>query len=240
MSLTYASLTSASLLSALIPHRHRPTASGYAAPHASGARAASLVFNGGIVALLVALPVAHYLPPADPPTRVVFIPHQPPPEPAAPEPEPKPQSGASEPRPNPTPQAADPVLTDPVVRLGEGPRIALADDFQVPVGGGEPVLHPAPPVLVAARPDPRFADAFRPLYPAAMRREGLEGRATVRLTIDERGRVIAVELVSATHPAFFEETRRQALTAWRFRPATRDGAPVASTQTMTVRFKLEG
>ena len=72
-----------------------------------------------------------------------------------------------------------------------------------------------------------------------MRRDGLEGNVTVRVTIDARGRVTAIELVSASNPIFFEETRRQALRSWRFVPATRDGVAIESSQTMTVRFQLE-
>lgn len=53
------------------------------------------------------------------------------------------------------------------------------------------------------------------------------------------GRVKAVELVSADDPGFAEATRRQALRHWRFRPATRDGVPVESWRTMTVRFRMD-
>jgi len=44
---------------------------------------------------------------------------------------------------------------------------------------------------------------------------------------------------TATDAAFFEATRTQALRHWRFQPATRDGIPVESWRTMTVKFKLE-
>ncbi|MBX9731987.1 MAG: energy transducer TonB [Sphingomonas sp.] len=53
------------------------------------------------------------------------------------------------------------------------------------------------------------------------------------------GRVSAVERVSATSDDFFETTRRTALSKWRFRPATRDGAPVERWRVMRVTFRIE-
>jgi protein TonB len=51
--------------------------------------------------------------------------------------------------------------------------------------------------------------------------------------------VKAAESVSATSPAFFEATRRQALSKWRFKPATRGGVPQESWKTMSVRFEIK-
>jgi periplasmic protein TonB len=51
--------------------------------------------------------------------------------------------------------------------------------------------------------------------------------------------VKAVERVTAASDGLFEATRRQALSRWRFRPATRDGAAVESWKAMTVRFELD-
>jgi protein TonB len=108
-------------------------------------------------------------------------------------------------------------------------------------GGGEAVREvPAPPPLIGASVDPRYARDFQPDYPAMNIRSGIEGTATVRVLIGADGRVKSVEQVSATHPAFFDATRRQALSRWRFKPATRGGVPQESWKTMTVRFVLSG
>jgi protein TonB len=104
----------------------------------------------------------------------------------------------------------------------------------------DPLPLPAPdPVFVSARPDPRAGD-MQPPYPTALARAEIEGKAEIRILIGTDGRVKMVELVSATDPAFFEATRQQALRHWRFVPATRDGVPVESWRTMTVRFQLQG
>lgn len=95
------------------------------------------------------------------------------------------------------------------------------------------------PVLVEAMPDPRFMRDFQPAYPPSMRRADMEGRVTIRVHIGADGRVRDVERLSATTDAFWEATRDQAMRKWRFRPATRDGAPVESVRTMIVHFQLK-
>ncbi|OHT17736.1 Gram-negative bacterial tonB protein [Sphingomonas haloaromaticamans] len=72
-----------------------------------------------------------------------------------------------------------------------------------------------------------------------MARQEIEGVVVVRVLIGADGRVKAVEQVSTTDPAFFEATKRQALRAWRFRPATRDGVAVESWRTMRVKFEMQ-
>lgn len=106
-------------------------------------------------------------------------------------------------------------------------------------GGGEAVhATPAPPPLIAAVVDPRYARDFQPDYPAMEIRSGFEGTVSVRVLIGADGRVKQVEQVGAGNPSFFNATRRQALARWRFKPATRGGVPLESWKTMTVRFVL--
>ena len=101
-----------------------------------------------------------------------------------------------------------------------------------------PADPPRAPVLVDAGIDPRALPQFQPDYPGAMIRQGLEGSVTVRVTINAEGRVTDIARVSATDESFWLATQRHALRKWRFRPATRDGVPVATTKIMTVRFTL--
>lgn len=96
----------------------------------------------------------------------------------------------------------------------------------------------AKPVEVAAAFDPRFAAQVQPPYPAWLERAEIEGKVSVRLQVGTDGRVTAVELLSTSHPDFFPVTREQALRKWRFKPATRDGVPVVSWVTKTVRFEV--
>lgn len=62
----------------------------------------------------------------------------------------------------------------------------------------------------------------------------------LKLTIDARGRVIAVEPVGRTDPAFLDAARRHLLAHWRYKPATAKGQAVASSAVITLRFELNG
>ncbi len=138
------------------------------------------------------------------------------------------------------PLVALPPLPRPNVDAEPIPALPRIDALPDPVAADPPAaidLPPAPPVRVAARIDGR--SALQPPYPASEQRAGREGSVTVRVTIDASGRVRAVEKVSATSDAFWLATERQALRAWRFRPATLDGRPVESEQTLTVRFRID-
>lgn len=124
---------------------------------------------------------------------------------------------------------------DPVVigSAGTGEGIDPGPTIILP-----PADPPRAPVLVDAGIDPRALPQFQPDYPGAMIRQGLEGSVTVRVTINAEGRVTDIARVSATDESFWLATQRHALRKWRFRPATRDGVPVATTKIMTVRFTL--
>ena len=69
---------------------------------------------------------------------------------------------------------------------------------------------------------------------------GISPEVAVRLSIDERGRVVAVEVRSITPASEYDELFRkqvtEALSSWRFAPATKGGHPVASTLDWRVRF----
>jgi periplasmic protein TonB len=99
-------------------------------------------------------------------------------------------------------------------------------------------LTPPTPVFISAKRDPRFASVFQPDYPPGMVREEIEGSVIVRVLIGTDGRIKAVETVQSDHQAFFDATRKQALSRWRFKPATKDGVAVESWQQLTVRFQI--
>ena len=163
-----------------------------------------------------------------------------------------------------TPQPPDPVETpEPQARKPENPvytpprRVpSPADDpvlggtETVPPAGGasegvdtgtklEPEPTPTPlPVLTDAVPLAGNARDFQPPYPPQLLRIGVEGKTVVRVLVGVDGRVKQVAIIAADDPLFADATERQALRKWRFRPATRDGAPVESWKQMTVRFEI--
>lgn len=132
--------------------------------------------------------------------------------------------------------ATDLVPLGPTV--GNDPEPA-SDPIPIPEIEPTPLPPPADPVLTKAMRDPRYAGNFQPDYPAAMQRQEKEGTVTVRVLVGTNGRVKQVEIVSASDPAFGEATRRQAMSSWRFKPATRDGVPQEGWITQNVQFKLD-
>lgn len=172
--------------------------------------------------------------PADPPIIIEHIPNPTDPEPV---PEPPPERQQTQRVTTITPTIPLPTLPTPVQPL---PPIPTPAD-PTPIGTTVTPPEPMPvrdPVRRDASVDPRFADALQPPYPLSEQRAQRTGTVQLRVTIGTDGRVRAVDLVSATSDAFWEVARRQALTRWRFRPATVDGRPVESTKVMTIHFRL--
>jgi periplasmic protein TonB len=99
-------------------------------------------------------------------------------------------------------------------------------------------FKPPVPIFKTALRDPKFARDFQPDYPVGKLRLEIEGTVTVRVLIGTDGRVRQVQVLRATDPEFAKATEKQALRAWRFKPATRDGTPVEDWQTLTVRFDI--
>ena len=76
--------------------------------------------------------------------------------------------------------------------------------------------------------------------PAEAAGTGLAPEVTVRVTVNAKGRVSAVEVEaiqpSSDHDDVFERLTREVLERWRFAPALRDGQPVETTLSWMVQF----
>ncbi|MCP1469977.1 protein TonB [Sphingobium sp. OAS761] len=162
------------------------------------------------------------------------------PEPQAPPPEPQPPETQDTPSQAPRDSVPErPTATDPIVPSFPGDLVPGGDIKPFPPVPPPPPLPPVrEPVLTEPSIDPRAMGGFQPDYPGTMIRQGTEGTVTVRVTISPEGRVTDIVKISATDESFWLATQRHALRKWRFRPATRDGVPVGSTKTLTVRFTL--
>ena len=193
-----------------------------------------------MVALVMSarMDVAGILDPVETETYNVPLPKDPPP-PAPPQPRASPATSTVDtvpplvPAPKPEPLPFDPVPLPQPSRQAIGPGL---DRQPQPL----PIPRPATAPL---RVGPRFAtpgSQLKPPYPAAKLAREEEASLTLRLAIDERGRVVAVDPVGRADPAFLDAARRHLIARWRYQPATEDGRPVASTTVITLRFELDG
>lgn len=119
-------------------------------------------------------------------------------------------------------------------------------DQMAGAGGGGVVTIPALPQQGATAPvrhDPRLLtppSELKPPYPASKLASEEEAQLRLRLTIDDRGRVIGVDPLGYADREFLDTARRYILAHWRFDPGTQDGRPVATTTVVTLSFKLDG
>ena len=198
--------------------------------------------GAALTALLLAKgPVVEWVKPR--PTVIYDVPQPPPPA----EIEPKQQP---EPRPEPPQHRSTIDFVPPIVETPpRGPVVEYvplpppALDLTPPgnvIIPEPPKADPPAPVRREAEIDPRYAQDLQPPYPASEERAEREGSVRIRITIGADGRVMAAERLSATSDSFWRATERQALSRWRFRPATVDGRPVESRKEMTVHFRLSG
>jgi protein TonB len=215
----------------------------YAAPKAAGRagspKALTLVLIGHAVvigAVLAAKPeyIARVI--SKPP--IVFnVPVPPPPKPA-------PQVESQPERPITQDSFID--QERPIIDMDRQTPIDLAtgpsfEDIGTVIGSGPTTIIDPPrhvPVKMAARLA-TSESALKPPYPLSKRRNEEEATLRLRLSIDEHGRVVAVDPVGTADPEFLEAARRHILRAWRYRPATNDGVAIPSSTVVSLAFRLE-
>jgi len=84
---------------------------------------------------------------------------------------------------------------------------------------------------------PKFLHRELPTYPTIARRIGKEGKVILRLTIDEKGNLLNVEIIENVGYGF-TEAAIEAVKRSTFLPAKRGGKSVASRATLPIRFVL--
>lgn len=84
---------------------------------------------------------------------------------------------------------------------------------------------------------PKFLHRIVPQYPPAARMRREEGRVMLKLTIDEKGTLMKVEVVESTG-ADFADAAVDAAKRSRFTPARKNNAPILSVALLPIRFTL--
>lgn len=85
---------------------------------------------------------------------------------------------------------------------------------------------------------PVVTDQTSPDFPAAMRRARIDGKVIMALIVGENGRAEQIQVEQATHP-LFAEAALAAVRHWRFKPAIKNGRPVASSFSLPIEFRRD-
>lgn len=178
----------------------------------------------------------------DPPLVIqpIPLPDEPPPPKVEPQPAPSPPMASLD---LPPRTVTLPLDTGPVIVPGPTPPT----DSPVVGTNPQPVIIPLPQP-VPPRPVPAISskprlltsgDQLKPPYPESKRRLEEEATLRLRLSIDERGRVVAVDPVGTADAAFLAAARGHLIRSWRYKPAVAEGQAVPATIVVTLSFRLE-
>jgi len=181
-------------------------------------------------------------------------PPPPPPPPEAPQvpepPHPRPQRATPRPAPAAAPEAPRNALDSlPNFGLELGGMAAGGSGFAVRQGTGPLNARPAPvkktlapttrlaPADECTEPDakPTLIDLPRPAYTDEARAAGIEGKVRLRITVDDAGVVVNVEVLAGLGHGL-DEAAVAAARAARFQAAVRCGKPTGSSFTVSMRF----
>jgi protein TonB len=98
----------------------------------------------------------------------------------------------------------------------------------------------SPPSIAGADVPPReLATNVAPGYPADARRNGREGRVTVRMLVSAEGNVVRSHIMRSSGTPSLDAEALAAVGRWRFVPARRDGAAVEHEVEKSFRFRIE-
>lgn len=139
-----------------------------------------------------------------------------------------------------TSPVADVPMSHPVPLDGEAP----SNSPEATGGGAGPVAQPLPqpqPPLIKLGPQLLTVEQdLKPPYPSWKESLGEEATLILRLSINDQGRVTAVDPVGRADRTFLETARRHLISRWRYRPASEGGRPIPSSTVITLSFRLDG
>lgn len=132
---------------------------------------------------------------------------------------------------NPDPPRAEPRPATPP----PAPRVQCPDGSSVPAG----TACPSPPAAPPTPPRLRSGTISNDDYPASAIRAQAQGTTRMSLQIGADGRVTSCSVTGSSGNSSLDSTAcNLAQRRYRFNPATRNGQPVASTYSQSVRWQL--
>ena len=140
------------------------------------------------------------------------------------------------PVPDATPDDPEPLIDDQAVDVTDLDFPEVGDSVVIPEGPAGPAIGPmqiAGNVLAPVRihsPDPH--------YPEEARHARVQGVVILQTIIDKVGNVTDVKVLKGL-PSGLTEAAVEAVSSWRFKPATLEGEPVAVYYLVTVSFSVQ-
>jgi protein TonB len=126
-------------------------------------------------------------------------------------------------------EPAETVVTDMVSKVEKQPLVS----HHVAKGDTDTPIETRFGASVA----PSFLHREMPVYPMMARKLSREGKVVLKLTIDENGNLLDVDVIEKAGYGF-TEAAVEAVKKSTFLPAKRDGKPIASRALLPVRFRL--
>ena len=137
-------------------------------------------------------------------------------------------------RPLPTPPLTATVLS-PLAPAGESATATVAKETAQETAAGLSIGGDkmAEDHYTAAE----YLDGEKPPYPKRAERNGWEGTVLLRLAITATGAVEKVEIAKTSGYELLDQQARASVSAWRFKPARRNGLAIAVTVQQPILFR---
>jgi protein TonB len=176
----------------------------------------------------------------------IFVTPEPAPAPPKPQPAvstaaPAPKKVTAKPKPakrlpdtTPSPQA----ITEPLPEPAPAEPVAIAPAAS-PARPAAPPAPPAPPAPKTITSGIEYIQPPQPDYPPISRRMGEEGKAILRVLVNDKGRPERIEVHKSSGSARLDEAARQAVLRAVFKPFIEDGKSVAAYAIVPIRFQLD-
>ncbi len=167
--------------------------------------------------------------------RLQSVKFEPPPKPRARQTVTRPKARMV-PVPDATPDDPEPLILDESVDVSDLDFPDVGDSVAIPKGPAGPAIGPmqiSGNVLAPVRihsPDPH--------YPEEARHARIQGVVILQTVIDTLGNVTNVKVLKGL-PSGLTEAAVEAVSSWRFKPATLEGKPVAVYYLVTVSFSVQ-
>lgn len=147
----------------------------------------------------------------------------------------------------PRPQRPEPRELPPPVTTINTPQPELIQeplDFDTSTlrnGPGSNIIAGTMPPAPGGQPDgePFALTTIAPPYPRYAALNRIEGWVTIEFVVTASGLVSDARVVASQPPQVFDDAALKGIRKWKFKPAMRDGQPVARRASQTLTFSLE-